>query len=210
VFPGSIRILTRVPVILHERLGTWIRQLRPRLYDRPVRWFESRATSELDVLLTGLALPLVLIDLGRDAAAGLRDIGLVSLRVPDARILAIDSGGRPDVAAAAREMGATHVFSGFVPPPVVAELMSHWIMAARLGIERAGWSRTTFPDTETDPWSWLSDYLDGPGTASRGQPPRPDRPEKPRRPDLGPNDPEKSPANRDWPRGTPMPLLNEG
>ncbi len=157
----------RVPVILHERLGTWIRQLRPRLYDRPVRWFESRASSDLEALLSGLALPLVLIDLGRDAAAGLRDIGLVSLRVPDARILAIDAGGRPDVAAAAREIGATHVFSGFVPPPVVAELMSHWITAARMGIERAGWSRTTFPDTETDPWSWLSDYLDGPGTAAQ-------------------------------------------
>jgi len=115
------------------------------------------------VLLTGLALPVVLIDLGRDSVAGLKDISMVSLRVPDARILVIDAGGQAEVAVTAREMGATHVFSGSVPPPVIAGLMSHWITAARIGIERAGWSRTTFPDTETDPWSWLSEYLDEPG-----------------------------------------------
>jgi hypothetical protein len=155
--------LTRVPVILHERLGNWNRQLRPRLYEQPVRWLESRASRELDMLLTGLVLPVVLIDVGRDTVAGLRDISLVSLRVPDARILVIDAGGCLEGARAAREMGATHVFSGFVPPPDVAELMCYWITAARIGIERAGWSRTTFPDSETDPWSWLSDYLDEPG-----------------------------------------------
>ena len=154
--------MTRVPVILHERLGNWIRQLRPRLSDQPVRWFESRSTKELEVLLIGLAFPVVLIDLGRQAAFGLNDISLVSLRVPDARILAIDPEGQAEVAVTARELGATHVISGFVPPPVIAELMAHWITAARRGIERSGWSRTTFPDTETDPWSWLSEYLDEP------------------------------------------------
>jgi DNA-binding NarL/FixJ family response regulator len=154
--------LTRVPVILHERLGNWIRQLRPRLYEQPVRWFESRSTRELEVLLTGLAFPVVLIDLGRHTAAGLKDLTLVSLRVPNARILALDPEGQAEVAVTARELGATHVFSGFVPPPVIAELMAHWITAARKGIELAGWSRTSFPDTETDPWSWLSDYLDEP------------------------------------------------
>jgi hypothetical protein len=151
-------ILTRVPVILHERLGNWIRQLRPRLYQQPVRWFESRSTTELEVLLSGLAFPVVLIDLGRNPAIGLKAIRLVSLRVPSARILAIDPEGQAEVARAARELGATLAFSGFVPPPVVAELLLHWITTARRGIEVAGWSRTSFPDTETDPWSWLSDY----------------------------------------------------
>ena len=32
--------LTRVAVILHERLGNWVRQLHPRLHDQPIRWFE--------------------------------------------------------------------------------------------------------------------------------------------------------------------------
>ncbi|MGP0065562.1 MAG: hypothetical protein ACLQGP_18400 [Isosphaeraceae bacterium] len=155
--------MTRVPVILHERLGNWIRQLRPRIYEQPVRWFESRSTRELEVLLNGLAFPILLIDLGRDPIAGLKDIGLAALCVPHALILAINPGGHAETADVARELGATHVFSGFVPPPVVAELICRWIAVARQGIERAGWSRTTFPETETDPWSWLSDYLDEPG-----------------------------------------------
>jgi len=154
--------LTRVAVILHERLGHWVRQLRPRLYDQPVRWFETRSSSDLEGILTGLAYPVVLVDLGRHAATGLKDLGLISLRAPDARILVLDPETHPQVPELARELGATHVVSGFAPPPVIAELIARWIALARRGIEYAGWSRTTFPETQTDPWSWLSDYLDEP------------------------------------------------
>ena len=154
--------MTRVAVIVHERLGNWVRQLRPRLYDQPVRWFETRSSTDLEGVLTGLAYPVVLVDLGRHAAAGLKDLGLVSLRAPDARILELDPEVNPQVPEVARDLGATHVVSGFVPPPVIAELIARWIALARRGIEHAGWSRTTFPETETDPWSWLSDYLDEP------------------------------------------------
>ena len=63
-------LLTRVAVILHERLGNWNRQLRPRLHDRPVRWFETRSRADLDGLLIGLACPVVLIDLGRHPSRG--------------------------------------------------------------------------------------------------------------------------------------------
>ena len=77
---------------------------------------------ELEVLLTGLAFPVVLIDLGRQSAVGLKDLGLVSLHAPDARILVLDPEAGRSWPALARELGATHVFSGFVPPPVVAEL----------------------------------------------------------------------------------------
>ncbi len=196
--------MTRVPVILHERLGNWIRQLRPRLYEQPVRWFESRSTRELEVLLTGLAFPVVVIDLDRHAAAGLKDLSLVSLRVPDARILAIDPEGLAEVAGMARELGATHVFSGFVPPPIIADLVAHWIASARRSIERAGWSRTSFPDSETDPWSWLSDYTGEPV----GREPRPaSSPPWPRQLSAGdqPTEPpEPSLADLDWHRGHPV------
>src|SRR5262249_7371590 len=70
--------------------------------------------------------------------------------------------GNGEVANVARELGATCVFSGFVPPPVVADLLARWIELARRGVERAGWSRTAFPETETDPWGWLADYLGEP------------------------------------------------
>ena len=154
--------MTRVPVILDERLGNWIRQLRPRLHDRPVRWFETRSAKELETLLTGLAFPLVLINLGRSGMDRLNDISLVSSRVPEARILVLDPEAQSGASTVARELGATQVFSGFVPPPIVAELLSRWIEFAQRGIERSGWSRSQFPETQTDPWNWLSDYLGEP------------------------------------------------
>ena len=47
--------MARVAVVLCERLGTWAAQLRPRLQDRPVRWFETRSAADLDAALAGVA-----------------------------------------------------------------------------------------------------------------------------------------------------------
>ena len=157
----------RVPVILHGRMGDWSRQLRPRLHDLPVRWFESRSSQDLKTLLGGLAFPLVLIDAGRERGLSLRDLGRILIDAPRARVLVLDPDAVPGFALMARELGAAHVFSGFVPPPVVASLLSRWILISRSDIARAGWSRTTFPETQTDPWSWLSDYVGEPVVFSR-------------------------------------------
>ncbi len=154
------RDLTRVAVILHERLGNWVRQLRPRLQGQPIRWFETRSRGDLDAVLTGLACPVVLIDLSQRATAGLMDLDLVRERVPDAWVLVLDPEGNSGVLELARELGATHAFSGFVPQPVVADLVARWVAAAALRIERVGWSRTSFPDTDNEPWSWLADLLE--------------------------------------------------
>ena len=151
--------MTRVAVILHERLGNWARQLRPRLSDQPLRWFDTRAPADLEGVLAGLACPVVVIDLGRHVAAGLEAVDLVVRRAPDARILVLDPEAHRAVPELARELGATHVVSGFVPPPVVAEWVARWIGLARRSLEQAGWSRTTFPPTATEPWGWLSEYL---------------------------------------------------
>ena len=151
--------MTRIAVILHERLGNWVRQLRPRLHDQPVRWFETRSRADLAGVLTGLACPVVLIDLGRQPAAGLVDLDLVLRRASDARVLVLDPESHNEVAALARELGATHVASGFVPPPEVAALMARWIAQAQRHIERAGWSRTSFSESESSEWGWLTAYL---------------------------------------------------
>jgi hypothetical protein len=152
--------LTRVAVILHERLGNWVRQLRPRLHGQPIRWFETRSRADLDVVLTGLASPVVLIDLGNRAVAGLNDLDHILRKAPDARALVLDPEANDGVAAFARELGATYAVSGFVPPPVVADLLTRWVALAVHRIERDGWSRTSFPETETEPWSWLADLLE--------------------------------------------------
>jgi hypothetical protein len=149
----------RVTVILHERLGNWNRQLRPRLARQHVRWFESRSTADLRAILVGIAFPVVLIDLSRQPVDGLAALDLVRSRAPEARCLVLDPEAKPDIRSLARELGATHVCSGFVPPPFVAGLVDRWITMARQGIESAGWSLTTFPETATEPWSWLADHL---------------------------------------------------
>jgi len=169
------RALTRVAVILHERLGNWVRQLRPRLHDQPIRWFETRSQADLDAVLTGLASPVVLIDLGQRGAAGLNDLDLVFRRASDAWVLVLDPEANDGVAGLARELGATYAVSGFVPPPVVADLLTRWVALAARRIERDGWSRTSFPETETEPWSWLADLLEYQiGAGATAQPPQPD------------------------------------
>jgi hypothetical protein len=152
----------RAAVIVHERLGRWYRQLRPRLSDRPIRWFETRSTGDLDGVLRELAFPVVLIDLGRQALDGLEALSVTVTRAPGARTLVLDPESYEDAAIAARELGATHVCRGFTPPPLVAELIARWIALALRGVDSAGWSRSTFPETSTDPWGWLSDYLGEP------------------------------------------------
>ncbi len=137
----STRSLILVPLILHERLGNWSGQLRPRLHNLPVRWFETRSRPDLDGVLTGLSWPVVLIDPGKHVANGLVDLDLVRTRAPEALVLVNNAESNAEVASLARELGATLVLSGFVPPPEVARLLSRWILFARRQIDRGGWSR---------------------------------------------------------------------
>jgi hypothetical protein len=146
-------------VILHGSLGHWISQLRPRLHDQPARWIETRSTADLEAALTNLAFPIVVVDLTRHASSFLRDLVLVSRLAPDARVLVLDPDAQPDVRQLARELGATHVFSGFVPPPEVAGFLARWIALARKDLERAGWAPPAPSASARDPWDWLSEHL---------------------------------------------------
>src|SRR5262249_21940178 len=148
--------------ILHERLGNWARQLRPRLGDQPLRWFETRSLGDLEAALAGLAYPVVLIDLGRHPAAGLEALGCVDWLAPDARILVLDPESHLPEPGLARQLGATHVVAGFVPPPVIAALLARWIGLARRSLEQAGWSRTGGSPSDAEPWGWLSECLGEP------------------------------------------------
>jgi hypothetical protein len=157
----------RTAVVVHERLGRWYRQLRPRLSDRPARWFETRSPGDLDEVLEGLAFPVVLIDLGRQPLDGLAALSLVHSRSPAARTLVLNPEAYLDASSIARELGATHVWTGFTPPPLVADLIDRWMALAGRSVDSAGWARTTFPETTTDLWGWLSDYLEGTTTDVR-------------------------------------------
>jgi hypothetical protein len=148
--------------------------MRPRLREQPVRWFESRSPGDLEGFVSGLACPLVVIEVGRDHATALEGLGRIRLDAPGARILVLDPEAVEGFALLARELGATHVFSGFVPPPVVAELLFRWVTLSCRDLERAGWSRATPPDSQAEPWSWLFDDPGEPDASSdSGTAPRP-------------------------------------
>jgi hypothetical protein len=90
---------------------------------------------------------VVLIDWGKHVSNGLLDVDLVRTRAPDALVLVNNPDSNPEVTMLARELGATHVLSGFVPPPDVAGLLLRWILLARRQFEHDGWSRTSEPES---------------------------------------------------------------
>ncbi len=149
----------RVAVILHERLGNWSGQLRRRLADRPIRWFETRSAADLAGVLDGLAAPVVLIDLGRQLVQGLSDLTMVRDRCSDAFVLVLDPDANEDVPDLARELGATRVISGFVPPPDVANLIDRWIGLSSRAIDRGEWTRPLTANLSLGPEEWLESIL---------------------------------------------------
>lgn len=148
-----------VALILHERRGIWARSLRPRMGDLPIRWFESRSTANLLDAARGLTAPVALIDLGDEPFGPLEDLTRLIDHSPSARALVLDPRERPEVALSARTLGATHLMSGFVPPPEVAELLARWIMLAAEETDRQGWSRPLPADPSRQPLAWIDELI---------------------------------------------------
>src|SRR3954453_6771417 len=148
-------------VVIHERLGTWARQLRPRLLAWPIRWVETRSTADLEAALAGMACPVVLLDLARRPRAALEDLDRAAQVAPNALILVLDPEAREGVATLARELGASHVFSGPGTPPVGARLLARWPPLAQRQSESDGWSNAPEPEPEPEPWNWLAPLLAG-------------------------------------------------
>jgi len=145
--------MQRLPVVIHERLGAWSRQLRPRLAAWPIRWSETRSAADLEAALGRSACPILVLDLADRPRAGLEDLGRATLAAPGVLALVLDPGARPGVALVAREFGATHVVSGVVPPPAVAALLERWLPLARRRADAAGWAASAAPDP--DAWRLL-------------------------------------------------------
>ena len=169
--PGAIAPLSNLPVVIHERLGTWARQLRPRLSAWPVRLVESRSAADLEGALGCAACPIVVIDLERRPLAGLEDLDRAARAAPNALSLVLDPGAHEGLAHLARELGATHVFTGVVTPPVVVDLLARWIPLAQRRAEEEGWSAAAKPEPRPEPWSWLAPLL-APERSAPGRLPR--------------------------------------
>lgn len=151
-------------LVIHERIGVWARQLRPRLVDRPVLVVETRNGSDLDEALRGSrnVFPIVLIDVGPKLLAAIEDLDRVRGLAPEALILMLDSAPHAGLSAIARELGAARVLSGPIPPPFVADLLGRWLCLARRRAEESGWQGPPARATEPEPWNWLAPWLNPP------------------------------------------------
>ena len=136
-------------VVISERRSAWASQLRARLQDRPVIWRETRGTNDLLASVEGWPCPIVVIDLGTQPREGLERLVQLSVLAPSALVLVLDRHRLPDVHDLALSLGATQVWSGFAPPPSVADLIGRWLTLARHRTALAG--RAALPKPEPDP-----------------------------------------------------------
>jgi DNA-binding NarL/FixJ family response regulator len=153
--------LTPLVLVIHERIALWARQIRPRLADRPVRLIQTRSVSDLESVLAGSvsACPVVLIDLSGRVRNGLEGLDRALRVAPEALVLVLDPGQHEGVALLCREIGATHVIAGPVPPPDVAALLLRWLALATKRAEACGWWRPQPETLEPEPWNWLTPLL---------------------------------------------------
>ena len=137
-------------VIIHERLIHWAGQLRPRFQGWPIRWSETRSTSDLVQAAGRSHVPILVMELGGRAARGLHDLHEALESNPSVLSLVIDPLARPEVVELARELGATLVMTGVVVPPEVESLLHRWLPLAGHRAETGGW----WPAVEPEPEPW--------------------------------------------------------
>lgn len=144
--PTEPAIMTSAQVIIHERLATWTRQLRPRFSGWPVHWSESRSGLSLVRAARLSACPVIVLDLGHDPLRGLEDLGEVGQTAPSALSVVLDPARNEEIALLARELGATLVLGGQVVPPVLESLLQRWIPLSIQRAKREGWCRSVEPE----------------------------------------------------------------
>jgi hypothetical protein len=154
-------------LVIHERIATWARALRPRLQGWPVRIVETRSAADLQAALAGAVFPVVVIDLARGPRAGLDELDRALRVAPDALTLVLDPEEHEGVLLLSREIGATDVIAGPTTPPLVADLLARWLQLARHRAEAAGWSGNAPEPPEPEPWNWLTPLLNSWAGAAR-------------------------------------------
>jgi hypothetical protein len=115
-----------IPLIIHERRANWARQLRPRVASSSLRVIETRGASDLAAAYSAHEFALSVIDLADRPAAALAELAEALTAARESLVLVLDPTRLAEIATLARELGATEVWAGFVPPPRVARLVHRW------------------------------------------------------------------------------------
>ena len=136
-------------VVIHERLGNWHRQLKARLTGpNSPRFVASRSADSLVKAVSGVAVPIVVIDLADRPGEMLADLVEAVNYAPEGFYLILNPNQHPGVKRLAREFGATFVVSGWAPPPAITAMVERWLPLAGLRTERDGWSVPVGPEPE--------------------------------------------------------------
>lgn len=138
------------PLVIDERRGCWVRQVRPRVAGWPVQVVETRSTSDLLAASGGSVCPLLVIDLAERVRPVLGDLDQAAQIAPGAPVLVLDPAEHRGVASAARELDATHVLTGVINPPDVMELLARrgpWLADAP---RPAAGSKALYPNRRSE------------------------------------------------------------
>jgi len=157
--------LSSLRLVIHERLGYWARHLKPRLVNWPIAWFGTRSSADLEAALRSTACPIVVIDVADRPRAAMEDLDRAMRTAPHALTLVLDPRAYDGVAAAALELGASHVMTGGVIPPAVSDLLVRWIRLAQTRNEADGWSLPLV--SEPEPWGGLAAPILSPSITAR-------------------------------------------
>src|SRR5690242_2459701 len=101
---GAASTMVRLPLVVHERLGVWARQLRPRTIGWPVRLVESRSAENLLAASSQSACPLVMFDLASRPLSALGELDRLMQRAPGALVLVLVPEPFDEVTTLAREL----------------------------------------------------------------------------------------------------------
>jgi hypothetical protein len=140
--------MDRIALVVHERRGVWVRQLRPRVADWPVTLIETRGPDDLAAALGASPYSILIADLGGSPRAILHDIGLSRRVDHHCLALVLDPQRHEGAATLARELGATLVIAGFCPPPRVVAILERWLRLCRARRRQAGWVADTVDEIE--------------------------------------------------------------
>jgi hypothetical protein len=147
--------MPQLQVIIHERLGRWAGQLRPRFQGWPIYWSETRSTASLVTASRLSTCPILVIDLSDRPLKGLEDLDQAVTAARSSLSIVLDPADNDEVATLARELGATVVLGGVVVPPVVESLLRRWIPI----VTQRGKAEGRSPMIEPTPEFWESPDL---------------------------------------------------
>ena len=141
----------RSRIIVHERIGRWVLQVRPRAGGWGFECVETRRPEQAAWRARGHACPIALVDLGKTPGDGLAAVHALARAAPRGLILVLDPLRHEGIDPVCRALGASHVLSGPVVPPVVVDRLERWVELARSRSTLDGWGVGL--EIELDPWS---------------------------------------------------------